>query len=109
MPESKIQGSVKRIGRRITEIGGRYTISDLHEIDLQPSADQKADFLANPASYFERLLRQEGHPVQKVIIPKGADVTVKPMYWVHITDDERNPAWRCVWIWIEEDGGPSPY
>ena len=109
MAENRIEGTVKRIGRRTTEIGTKVTVEDIHEINVHPAESEKSDFNLDPSKYVERLLKQEGHPVQRVIIPKGADIVAHPDYWFHITDDERHPALRCVWVWIEEGPGPSPY
>lgn len=97
---------VKRIGHRITTIGDRVRVESVHEITLPTSGTEKSELDKNPAESVERLLKQEGHEVRRVILPKHLPSRVKPSGWYHIVYDNTGVYQVCEWIYIDENGGP---
>jgi hypothetical protein len=99
---------VKRIGQRVTTIGDHVRVAAMHEITLPTSESEKREMDKDPAQYIERLLKQEGHEVREVILPKQLPSGLKPRTHYHIQIDTSGRYYRCQWIWVD-DGDPSAF
>jgi hypothetical protein len=98
MASSKISGSVKKVGSRVTHLNGNTRVEEIVEIDLKPTDEQKKAFEKDPTDLIKQLLTQEGHTFREV---KGVEIG-KPVShlrgaWFHIVYDAGNPGLVCAW------------
>jgi hypothetical protein len=61
MERSKIRGTVKKVGTRVTHTEEVLRVEDAMEISLDLTADEQEELQKNPADLIKRLLTQEGH------------------------------------------------
>lgn len=98
---------VKQIGHRVTTLGDKVTVVTLHEITLPESGTDKTEFDQDPAKYIEKILRQEGHDVHEVRLPKQSPLRLKPRYMLHIVYDNTGQYRYCQWIYIPDPFDPT--
>ena len=100
MESSKISGTVKKVGTRVTHTEQILRIEDAMEISLDLSADQQREFQKNPGDLIKRLLTQEGHAFRDVSIAADHGISHLRSGWFHIVYDKGTPANVCVWIYV---------
>ena len=98
MANSKISGSVEKIGSRVTHMEGNVRVEELVRVTIEPTADQKKAFEKDPIDLIKRLLTQEGHKFKDVKSPEPMKVVSHlRTAWFHIVYDAGNPGAVCTW------------
>lgn len=100
MERSKIRGTVKKVGTRVTHTEEVLRVEDAMEVSLDLTADEQEEFQKNPADLIKRLLTQEGHAFKDVSIAAGHGISHLRSGWFHIVYDKGNPGNVCVWIYV---------
>jgi hypothetical protein len=98
MATSKIHGSVKKIGSRVTHMNGKTRVEEIMQIEVEPTDEQKKMFEKDPTDLIKQLLTQEGHTFRELKgIEPGRPVSHLRGGWFHIVYDAANPGSVCSW------------
>jgi hypothetical protein len=99
METTKINGTVKKAGTRVTRTEHNLQVEDIFDISFELSADQKKKYENNPTELIKHLLTQEGLAFKDVVIrgPHSTPISHLRTAWFHIVYDAARPGQVCTW------------
>ncbi len=105
MDSSRINGSVKKVGTRVTRTERNVRVEDILEISLETTADQQKALESNPAELIKRFLTQEGLAFKDVVVRgdlRSMPVSHLRSEWFHVVYDAAEPNLVCKWLYVPD-------